>query len=184
MNDPATSATHRRPRYHHQRAPVPRVWRVPDSRRIVGRCRSHGIDVRSSASLGALEPGGRQGPPADEMRIGVHRRRATGVQSASANTLLPRRGFAAGHRRRGNRPRVKGGGQPFAALAVGSRAVGKRKTLSEMLRGTKNGLLAFSCDVTNGLYLAPCMAKRAFQPSMSGLRANPHRHDRYVDRNR
>jgi hypothetical protein len=27
---------------------------------------------------------------------------------------------------------VKSGGQPFAALAVGSRAVGKRKTLAEM----------------------------------------------------
>jgi hypothetical protein len=26
----------------------------------------------------------------------------------------------------------KGGGQPFAALTVGSRAVGKRKTLAEM----------------------------------------------------
>jgi hypothetical protein len=27
---------------------------------------------------------------------------------------------------------VKGGGQPFAALSVGSRAVGKRKTLYDM----------------------------------------------------
>jgi hypothetical protein len=29
---------------------------------------------------------------------------------------------------------MKGGGQPSAALTVGSRAVGKRKTLDEMLR--------------------------------------------------
>jgi hypothetical protein len=29
---------------------------------------------------------------------------------------------------------MKGGGQPFAALTVGSRAVGKRKTLDEILR--------------------------------------------------
>jgi len=30
---------------------------------------------------------------------------------------------------------VKGGGQPFAALSVGSRAVGKRKTLSASIGG-------------------------------------------------
>jgi hypothetical protein len=39
---------------------------------------------------------------------------------------------AAGHRGRGNRSRVKGGGHAFAALTVGSRRVGKRKTLAEM----------------------------------------------------
>jgi hypothetical protein len=43
----------------------------------------------------------------------------------SANTRLPRRRFAPCHRRLGCRSRVKGGGQPFAALSVGSRAVGK-----------------------------------------------------------
>ena len=37
---------------------------------------------------------------------------------------------AAGHRGRGKRSQVKGGGHAFAALAVGSRRVGKRKTLS------------------------------------------------------
>jgi hypothetical protein len=43
----------------------------------------------------------------------------------SANMRLPRWRFAPCHRRWGCRSRVKGGGQPFAALAVGSRAVGK-----------------------------------------------------------
>jgi hypothetical protein len=56
--------------------------------------------------------------------------------STSDNTRLPRRGFAAGHRGRGCRLRVKGGGQPSAALTVGSRAVGKRKTLGETETGT------------------------------------------------
>jgi hypothetical protein len=49
----------------------------------------------------------------------------------SANMRLPRRRFAPCHRRLGCRSRVKGGGKPFAALTVGSRGVGKRKTLSE-----------------------------------------------------
>ena len=40
---------------------------------------------------------------------------------------------AARHRGRGNRSRVQGGGQPSAALTVGSRAVGKRKTLCAIL---------------------------------------------------
>jgi hypothetical protein len=45
------------------------------------------------------------------------------------NTLLPRRGCAAGHRGRVGTASGRGGGHPFAALAVGSRGVGKRKTL-------------------------------------------------------
>jgi hypothetical protein len=50
--------------------------------------------------------------------------------STSDNTRLPRRRCAPCHRGRGNRSRVKGGGHAFAALAVGSRHVGKRKTLA------------------------------------------------------
>jgi hypothetical protein len=37
------------------------------------------------------------------------------------------------HRRHGKVASVKGGGQPSAALTVGSRAVGKRKTLDAMV---------------------------------------------------
>jgi hypothetical protein len=49
----------------------------------------------------------------------------------SSNAFAAARPAAAGHRGRGRGSRVKGGGQPSAALSVGSRAVGKRKTLSE-----------------------------------------------------
>jgi hypothetical protein len=44
--------------------------------------------------------------------------------NGSNKPTSPRR-FAPCHRRLGYRSRVKGGGQPFAALTVGSRAVGK-----------------------------------------------------------
>ena len=42
---------------------------------------------------------------------------------------------------------VKGGGKPFAALAVGSRAVGKRKTLDETMGASRNSkrIRLFAC---------------------------------------
>jgi hypothetical protein len=52
---------------------------------------------------------------------------------------------------------VKSGGQPFAALTVGSRAVGKRKTLAET--GFLSLVGAWAIDVLGrAMRAAPCCA--------------------------
>jgi hypothetical protein len=64
---------------------------------------------------------------------------------------------------------VKGGGQPFAALTVGSRAVGKRKTLDAISPCVR----AIDDDERCGAEVYSCILRPVHDPSASSHEVTP-----------
>jgi hypothetical protein len=79
-------------------------------------------------------------------------------QVTPPNNRLTRRGCAAGHRRRVGTASGRGGGQPFAALTVGSRAVVNRQTLYDT-----------TVTATNGISVHPAHSLIMRNPTIAGF---------------